>query len=129
MLEKILETAKNRGLTQNELERVSGLAKGRISKWKGGQGEPGWDDVLKVAGYLNLPLTYLADDSATKSTAPEPIPEEVRLLNSIITRLGPEESLKRLLNEPGAAKPTTTVEILGEKYTGPETKPKRASAG
>lgn len=84
---------------------------------------------MKVATFLKLPLAYLADDSATESTAPEPVSEEVRLVNSIIERLGPEESLKRLLHEPGSTKPTGTVEVVGEKYAGPEPKPKRASAG
>lgn len=100
MLEKILQAAKQRGITQQILEQSAALARNRISKWKADQGEPSWHEVVRLARVVDLPLDYLADDSADTAPAREPEDPDWLTLRRMAAAIGPSEAIRRILNPP-----------------------------
>lgn len=69
MLDKLMSSLTERGLDQDELEVLAGLAKGRITKWKDGQGEPSARQAVRIAKALNVDVVWLIDDEKTEPTA------------------------------------------------------------
>lgn len=66
MLKKLIMTLEKRGIDQCELETLAGLAKGRISKWKDGQGEPTASQSARIARVLGIDPAWLIDDEMTE---------------------------------------------------------------
>jgi len=56
MLQKILDAAEKKRLSQAALESAAALAKGRISKWKAAQGDPSWLRSSGSQGWLTYRL-------------------------------------------------------------------------
>lgn len=63
IFDKIDAALDARGLTQAALERLTGLAENRISKWKDGKGYPDLEQARRIAKTLDVPLEWLADDA------------------------------------------------------------------
>lgn len=55
--ERIVELCQQKGISQSQLERDLGIAKGSVTKWK--TKEPRPSTLQKVADYLNVSVTYL----------------------------------------------------------------------
>lgn len=80
MIEKIVDLARKRGLTQGQLEAAAHLPQGRISKWKNRDGEPSVSQGLKLARLLGSSLDYLADEETSSPPAPALSADEERIL-------------------------------------------------
>jgi transcriptional regulator with XRE-family HTH domain len=106
ILEKILESARRKGVGQLALERAADLPKNRISKWKDGVGEPTAAQALRIARVLGVPVEYLADDAMDEPPAPD-VPQDVL---DTIHRLTVDVARNRLLGLPdlGIGKPQPT---------------------
>lgn len=61
MVEKIREIAKKRGITLAKIERDLNFAQGYIRKWD--IQKPAYDRLLAVAKYLNVPISYIAEEN------------------------------------------------------------------
>ena len=59
VLDRVKEIAGQKNITLAELERVTGLSNGAISKW--GKSLPNTALIAKVADYLNVSVDYLLD--------------------------------------------------------------------
>lgn len=55
--ERIVELCKNQGISQSELERRVGIAKGSVTKWK--SQEPKFSSLEKIAEFLGVSTDYL----------------------------------------------------------------------
>jgi transcriptional regulator with XRE-family HTH domain len=66
MIEKILTEARKRGLDQTALAECVRIPRNRISKWKGGQGEPTARQIYEISKALELPVLYFLDDAITE---------------------------------------------------------------
>jgi transcriptional regulator with XRE-family HTH domain len=109
-IEKVLS---KRHLSQAELEQLAGLAKGRVSKWASGQGEPTARQALRIARVLGVPVEWLADDTAPGEppepapAPPPPLSEDERYVLEVfraleITRA---DAIRRLAGPPVYAEP------------------------
>ncbi len=79
------------GLTQDELSKLSGVARSLIARWEQGSVSPSIDnflEIIEVCGF-ELPLVLVERDSATDS----------RL--DMNRRLSPERRARRLLGNLG----------------------------
>lgn len=56
-LDKIKELCKEKGITINKLEQLSGISQKSIGKWE--KNEPSIDKVQKLADYFNVSTDYL----------------------------------------------------------------------
>ncbi len=97
MLQKILDEAEKKRLSQSALEAAAALAKGRISKWKANQGDPSWFEVIRMAKVLELPLDYLADDSIEQIPKKEEYDPDWETIRRIVKKLGHNEAMDRLV--------------------------------
>lgn len=85
-----------RRTSQSELSRRTGIAQSAISEMTKDKRRPYMDQSFKLANALNVPLSYLADDSIdelppeTFTAAEAKVWEAVRLI-------GPEEAYRRIL--------------------------------
>lgn len=74
ILERILETTKNKGITEKELLIATGLNTSFLTDWKKGRAKsPSIDKIIKIANYLNLSLDWLASGKHTASLSIEEI--------------------------------------------------------
>lgn len=107
VLEKILAAARREGMNQAAFERWAGLPQGRVSKWRGGQSEPTWAQIVGWAREFGLSLDFLADDDLDSPPPPE-ITDEERAVLRMVRRIGVDEAERRLLNVPddGATAPS-----------------------
>lgn len=103
MIQRVERVMAERGIKQGELERSLGLSTNRISKWKGGQGEPTARQALKIARALAVPLEWLVSedgplDPPTVTAVAEFSPEE-RAVALVFrnARLDVDEAFARLL--------------------------------
>jgi transcriptional regulator with XRE-family HTH domain len=83
MLQKLDDLIQEKGLDQDELEQLAGLAKNRISKWKGGQGEPTASQALRMSRVLDVPLLYLVDDELNDVPPPDLTTDERFLIERL----------------------------------------------
>jgi len=58
--EKVTNLRERKGISQSELERMSGLSKGTITNWK--KRTPNMSSLKKVANALDCEVKYLLDD-------------------------------------------------------------------
>lgn len=109
MIEKILIASKTKGLRQESLEQMCGLAANRISKWKNNQGEPTARQILRIADTLGLPVRYLIDDSMEEPTPELELCPEDREILDMVAKLGHDRAMARLLllPEPQTEQPLT----------------------
>lgn len=80
MIEKILKAIERRGIDQKDLAECIHVPRNRISKWKGGQGEPTARQIYDIAKALEIPVLYFLDDAIAE---PEDVPftsEDERLI-------------------------------------------------
>ena len=96
LIEKILELTKLRGFTQGGLERAAGLSANRISKWKGGTGEPSVSEAARIAKLLDVSLDQLVHGEMRTLTVHELTPEEEVILG-LIRRMGIDQAWDRLV--------------------------------
>jgi transcriptional regulator with XRE-family HTH domain len=108
-VQKIIRALKSRGYSQEAYESRVGLAKGRLSKWSSGQGEPTASQAWRIAGDLALDITYLLDPEVEEPRLPGR--DEFRVCTEIMHRLGPEESFRRLTHATGEL-----VEVDGHPF-------------
>lgn len=73
MIERIERCLAAKGIKQGELERSLGLSENRISKWKGGQGEPTARQAWKISHALGVPLEWLVSEDGPLDP-PEDVP-------------------------------------------------------
>ena len=94
---KIEQLRRALGLDQAELESMTGLARGRISKWASGQGEPTIRQAHRLAAALGTSVDYLADESATEPVARPSVDPKIAGILEIVHELGPDIARRRLL--------------------------------
>lgn len=101
MLEKIETLLAKRAIRQSELEKQVGLAANRISKWKGGKGEPTGRQLVTIARVLGVTAEYLADDAMDTPPVVE-ISDDERFLIGLIRDMGIDRAtaVKRLTESP-----------------------------
>jgi transcriptional regulator with XRE-family HTH domain len=107
--EKITRRLGELNKSQNDLATFIHKAQSRISKWVQGTGHPSPEDLLNMARFLGVPVEYLCDprvddpDEIAGVQTPklaQGLPPEEQLCWEAIRRLGPDESLRRLLGAP-----------------------------
>lgn len=74
--QRIFETMKEKGITQSELSRKSGVSTSTISDWKNKNKMPSSNKLSAIAEALGVPIEHLVNDTFDyinrKSEAPEP---------------------------------------------------------
>lgn len=98
-LEKILRTAKIRGLNQRAVEQRAELAANRISKLKMQGGELVASEVFRVARVLGVSCDYLLDDTLTDPATPSGLSAEQAKLILVAEELGYKKAMARLLKD------------------------------
>jgi transcriptional regulator with XRE-family HTH domain len=99
MIDKILRRLEEMDMDQGELESAAN----RISKWKGGTGEPTASQAFKMARVLRLSLDYLLDDAIE-----EQVIEDVNLRSRVLwlaEQITYETAIKRLTLAPESRAP------------------------
>lgn len=109
MYEKLESAWEARGMTQDAVERAVGLPKGRISKWKNGQGAPKAVQALYLARYFGLPVEYLIDDARDDPASVAPLTDDERAVLDLFRALGLAKdvalrALARAIAAPQAAR-------------------------
>lgn len=61
LFDKIQYLSKQKGISISQLERMSNLSRGAISKWK--TSNPSYLNLKSVADNLGVSVAYLADDN------------------------------------------------------------------
>ena len=61
LFDKIQYLSKQKGISVSQLERMSNLSRGAISKWK--TSDPSYLNLKSVADNLGVSVDYLADES------------------------------------------------------------------
>ena len=107
MIAKLEKLLKEKGWTQAAFEAHCLLAENRISRWRGGLGEPTARQAFRMARELGVPVEYLLDDDLTER--PRPAPELSSGERSVLNvyralRLTEEEAVTRLV-APLAGRP------------------------
>jgi transcriptional regulator with XRE-family HTH domain len=115
MWDKIEKLLKAKGLNQAKLARLIGEHEPRISKWRGGQGEPDRNQLLRIAKALETDMEYLADDSLD-----EPRPAQ-GLSSDEIAVLATYRSFRSTLSEDAAIRALATAALTpGRERSGYE---------
>jgi transcriptional regulator with XRE-family HTH domain len=98
---RIVRLLDERGMSAAELERRSGLATNRVSKWKGGAGVPTTRQLADIARVLGVEVERLLSD------APPPPADPARAyLDALISRYGVDRCVGLILaGTSAAAKP------------------------
>ena len=104
IIDRILEIAESKGLKQQELESLCALAKGRVSKWKDGSGEPTATQIARIADALHVPVRTLIDGREE----PANLTPEQRHILTMVESLDYQEAVHRLMRglETQKAQPT-----------------------
>ena len=103
--DKLARSIAERGWSQGDLlKRLPSGSKATLSRWFSGENEPKLSDAFHLARVLELPLSYLADDSQDQPPAPE-FTEAERFVVQVIRdlRLTREEAVWRLGHDPRIA--------------------------
>jgi transcriptional regulator with XRE-family HTH domain len=96
MLERLVTLIRRRGLTQEQAEAMAGLARNRISKWLGGQGQPRFLEMVRLSRQLNVPLEHFV----TKEVGSEGSGDaDLDFCFQTVRRLGTAEAMYRLLGD------------------------------
>jgi transcriptional regulator with XRE-family HTH domain len=117
ILAKIDAELKRQSLHQYELERLSGLSKNRISKWKNGEGRVYADQALRIAKVLRVPLHWLVDPTQTGPPLMEqpPLTEAEQTAVDLVRAHGYSKVLiLRLLTNPRKLPDRVPAPTLGE---------------
>lgn len=61
--QRIFETMKEKGITQSELSRKSGVSTSTISDWKNKNKMPSSNKLSAIAEALGVPIEYLVNDT------------------------------------------------------------------
>ena len=99
-----------RGLDQSELASRVGLSKSSISRILSGAQEPKLRLAYDLAKALGVTLDYLVGDSPEGSIGDQLVmlSEDELMILKIVRELGPNVSIKRLLNVATATPPRTS---------------------
>jgi transcriptional regulator with XRE-family HTH domain len=134
MIEKIEQLRKSRGWSQDDLERKADLAKGRISKWLGGQGHIHAEHAWRLAKALAVDVVYLLDDEQDR---PKMVGrDEFELCTQLMKKLGADEAFRRLALDDREGRavrgegpfPTSGEPIHGHEVNGESPRRRRGSA-
>jgi transcriptional regulator with XRE-family HTH domain len=126
---KILEVAQSKKITQKALEQSAILGTNRLTKLKEGQ-EPGLWECLRIARVLDVPLEWLADESAADEPSPHEASETLTREEAEVIRwirdsgLPLSEVRRRLLGGAGDWRPVRIATVPVPKNSG-EPHPKR----
>lgn len=93
MLEKILATAKKKGISQSALERAAGLPAARIAKWKSGVGEPSWSEAVRLCEAVGIHVNDLVDNPLPP---PLVLSDDERALLMLVRGMGVERVIRKL---------------------------------
>ncbi|HJA81307.1 MAG TPA: helix-turn-helix domain-containing protein [Candidatus Mediterraneibacter intestinipullorum] len=63
--DRIINLCKERGISQSELERAIGIAKGSVTKWK--KQEPRHSSIEKVASYFGVSADYIINGEKSET--------------------------------------------------------------
>lgn len=77
------EALRDRGWSQRELWRRSGVAQSTISNVLAGERSPTWEFCAKIAGPLGVPLDDLVVLAGLKPAPPPPLANEDRVLSTL----------------------------------------------
>ncbi len=66
--EKVFETIKDRGMSQKELSRLTGIAESSISDWKRKKTNPSSENLLKICNALGMKPDELLSGTVSEST-------------------------------------------------------------
>lgn len=99
--EKLRRLMKMRGLSQTRLARAIGRHQTTVGAWCRGVNSPTLEDGRLLADALNVPLDYLADDSADEPKPPEFTADERQLIRDA-RMIGIAEARRRILLAPPA---------------------------
>lgn len=99
MWTKIEKLVDAKGLNWAKLARLIGESESRISKWRGGTGEPDRRQLLRIARALETGVEYLADDAQDEPPAPAAHAGWERTVIGLIRalRLDEEEAIRRVV--------------------------------
>jgi transcriptional regulator with XRE-family HTH domain len=96
--EKLVYLLKARDMSQAQLAAKTGLTQPRISKWLKPTGEPGPMDLWKIAQATECSLEFLCNpDCVDPALVPQSDDQTLQTVYVMIKRLGPSDSLDRLL--------------------------------
>jgi transcriptional regulator with XRE-family HTH domain len=120
-IDRALQVAKSKGITQNDIAKAVGVEPPRVSQWKRGEGKPYLDQAAKVARLLGVSLDWLAaEDTAGDMQVPTAaggpmLPDQALILRAIeLMNLSPAEALERITRDgPGKGSPHS-VKVLSE---------------
>ncbi len=59
MYDRLENLLKERGITPYRLAKDLGLSQSSLSEWKRGNSIPKYERLVKIAGYFNVPVSYL----------------------------------------------------------------------
>ena len=81
---KIDRLARQRNIAKKQLAEVMGVHQSRISEWQREPPEfqPGLEQALKLARFLEVSMEYLVDDEMEEGSYPEIGPDESMLLDA-----------------------------------------------
>ena len=125
MWTKVEEILDARGHNWSWLATLIGVHHSRLSKWRGGTGEPDRLQLLAMSRALGVGMEYLADD-LIEAPAPAPTPDEDRLLWAVRSLgIDAAEALRRIeaagrMAGRGAPNPGTPPRGLEVRMTLPE---------
>ena len=98
IVRRIDEVRQERGMTAAAVERSAGLSVSRLSKWRGGDGIPRADQVVRIAAVLGVsPGELLVDPDKPAGDASSLTADQVEVIRAAADRLGYHESLRRLV--------------------------------
>jgi transcriptional regulator with XRE-family HTH domain len=121
VIEKILEGALRQGLNQTALEKAAGLASGRISKIKRGEGIPTWGEIVELSKYAKVDLYDLAE---RKPPGPPGLPSEAERLLKEAEGIGLDEA-RLILRD--ARRSGLTADQIGDLLLGSSVAPSAAA--
>lgn len=115
LVSKIIHAIRSRGMTQEQVEESLRLARGRLSKWVGGIGEPSAIEVWRIAQYTGVEVGFLLDPHREIPSGALPLEGSVddpyELPRKMMLKLGPDESFRRLARDerPVVAPPSESA--------------------
>lgn len=101
----LVEARAHCGLTQTQLARRCGLRQWQIARFETGQQQPSFDQLLRLAEALDVPVQWFLTGTTRPGTEPEDIVLELRALGAVDLRV-------TKLTVPGAARPSEQVLAL-----------------
>lgn len=97
LVAKLATLIKRRGYTYDQIERMAGLTRNRVTKWVSQrQGEPSARQLHRMAGCLGVSLESFFREGVEPAAPPTDLDHVLWL----VKQLGVQEAVRRLMREP-----------------------------